>query len=81
MFASAWMIATVLQNTTENQTAGITQVEQNEPYKYEMITPNANNIIIFNKQTGDYWRKYIEANEGPTYWVKQSPPEEILSAQ
>jgi hypothetical protein len=26
--------------------------------RYEMITANKNNIIIFDKQSGEYWRKF-----------------------
>ena len=37
-----------------------------------MISPNENNIIIFDSKTGDYWRKFIEADEGPTDWSKES---------
>lgn len=37
-----------------------------------MISPNESNIIIFDSKTGDYWRKFIENNEGPTDWTKES---------
>ena len=40
--------------------------------RYQMISPNENNIIIFDSKTGDYWRKFIEPNEGPTDWSKES---------
>ena len=40
--------------------------------RYQMISPNENNIIIFDSKTGDYWRKFIETNEGPTEWSKES---------
>ena len=40
--------------------------------RYQMISPNENNIIIFDSKTGDYWRKFIESNEGPTDWSKES---------
>ena len=40
--------------------------------RYKMISPNENNIIIFDSKTGDYWRKFIESNEGPTEWTKES---------
>lgn len=45
-----------------------------EQNRYEMISPNDSNIIIFDKQSGDYWRKYIETGEGPTEWEKQTSP-------
>ena len=40
--------------------------------RYEMVAPNDSNIIIFDKQTGKYWRKYIESNAGPTDWTEES---------
>ncbi len=40
--------------------------------RYEMITPNDSNIIIFDKQAGRYWRKYIDPNEGPTEWTEET---------
>lgn len=40
--------------------------------RYHMVTPNESNIIIFDSKTGDYWRKYIESNEGPTNWTKEN---------
>ena len=40
--------------------------------RYQMISPNENNIIIFDSKTGDYSRKFIEADEGPTDWSKES---------
>ena len=44
----------------------------NKDNRYQMISPNENNIIIFDSKTGDYWRKFIETNEGPTDWSKES---------
>lgn len=46
----------------------------NEQFRYELISPNDSNIIIFDKKNGEYWRKYIEPNEGPTDWEKQMSP-------
>lgn len=43
-------------------------------YRYEFISANEQNLIIFDKKTGDYWRKYIEVNEGPTEWERQQSP-------
>ena len=44
----------------------------NKENRYQMISPNENNIIIFDSKTGDYWRKFIETNEGPTEWSKEA---------
>ena len=43
-------------------------------YKYEMIPVNENNVIIFNKENGEYWRKFLPNNEGPTNWEKEKSP-------
>jgi len=43
-------------------------------YKYEMIPVNENNVIIFNKETGEYWRKFLPSNEGPANWEKEKSP-------
>ncbi|WP_034261710.1 hypothetical protein [Bacillus sp. J33] len=45
-----------------------------DTYRYELISVNDNNIILFDKQSGVYWQRYISANEGPTDWEKQSSP-------
>lgn len=45
-----------------------------EQFRYELISPNDSNIIIFDKKSGEYWRKHIEPNERPTDWEKQTPP-------
>lgn len=45
-----------------------------EKFRYELISPNDSNIIIFDKRSGEYWRKYIEPNEGSTEWEKQTSP-------
>lgn len=45
-----------------------------EEYRYEFISANEQNIIIFDRQTGEYWRKYIAPNKGPTNWEKQESP-------
>jgi len=46
----------------------------NKETRYEFISPNESNIIIFDKQSGTYWRKFIEPNSGPTDWEKQRSP-------
>lgn len=40
--------------------------------RYEMISANETNIIIFDKETGRYWRKFIQPNEGPTEWTEET---------
>ncbi len=45
-----------------------------EDNRYQMISPNDNNIIIFDTETGEYWRKFIQPNAGPTEWTKEINP-------
>ena len=47
-------------------------LNKDDSNRYQMISPNENNIIIFDSKTGNYWRKFIENNEGPTDWTKES---------
>ena len=38
--------------------------------RYQFISPNESNIIIFDTKTGEYWNKYISPSEGPADWTK-----------
>jgi hypothetical protein len=52
-----------------------TNEKGNEPKeRYEFVRANDNNVIIFDKQTGQYWRKFITNSEGPTEWTKENSP-------
>jgi len=64
---SSWFISQSLTSEQVNKT-------KKEQFRYELISPNDSNIIIFDKQSGEYWRKYIETNEGPTDWENQTSP-------
>ena len=46
----------------------------NAEYRYDFIPANDNNIIIFDKQSGEYWVKFLPSNEGPTNWEKGDSP-------
>ncbi len=63
----SWFIS---QSLKSEQVDGTTEVE----FRYELISANDNNLIIYDKQSGEYWRKFIEPNEGPTDWEKQTSP-------
>jgi len=39
--------------------------------RYQMISANDHNIILLDTKTGEYWRKFVSANEGPTNWTKE----------
>ena len=43
-------------------------------YRYDLVPANENNIIIFDKQSGEYWTKFIRSNEGPSNWEKGDSP-------
>ncbi|WP_186577987.1 hypothetical protein [Aquibacillus kalidii] len=74
ILVGCWFISQSLSSSQE------TEVEsQQEQLRYELISPNETNIIIFDKQTGDYWRKFIAPNEGPSNWEKQDTPISTIS--
>ncbi|MFJ7646914.1 hypothetical protein ACIQ1H_05165 [Lysinibacillus sp. NPDC097279] len=63
----SWLISQSLKSEQVNKT-------EHELFRYELISPNDSNIIIFDKQSGEYWRKFIEPNEGPIDWENQPSP-------
>ncbi len=64
---SSWFISQSVNSEQVNKT-------EEEQFRYELISLNDSNIIIFDKQSGEYWRKYIEPNEGPINWENQISP-------
>ncbi|MFS0655838.1 hypothetical protein [Bacillus sp. 179-C3.3 HS] len=48
------------------------EVNTNNEYRYELITTGSN-VILFDKDTGEYWKKFFDSNEGPVNWEKDSP--------
>ncbi|TFB24088.1 hypothetical protein E3U55_04550 [Filobacillus milosensis] len=75
ILGGSWFIS---QSLIPNQEIEI-KTQQEEQFRYEFLSPNENNIIIFDKQTGDYWRKFIASNEGPSNWEKQDTPVSTIS--
>ncbi|RIW34290.1 hypothetical protein D3H55_09925 [Bacillus salacetis] len=65
---SSWLIANSLQKDS------VAKAHSQDGSRYELVPVNDQNIILFDKQTGEYWRKFIEPNEGPTNWEKQPSP-------
>lgn len=45
-----------------------------DQYRYQLINANDSNLIFFDQKTGEYWRKFIPNNEGPTDWEKEKSP-------
>ncbi|WP_172372377.1 hypothetical protein [Sporosarcina jiandibaonis] len=62
----AWVVSQSPSNNVRPSTE--------EQYRYEFISANESNVIIFDKKTGDYWQKFISSSEGPTEWEKQKSP-------
>ncbi|MGI6733256.1 MAG: hypothetical protein ACOX4J_03670 [Anaerovoracaceae bacterium] len=44
--------------------------------RYQIIS-HGDNILVFDKQTADYWQKYLPQFEGPTEWEKYEFPYEV----
>lgn len=68
----AWKIASALEIIGYNNHTNIHTTEQQ--HRYELIVVNENNIIFFDKESGEHWRKFIDSEEGPTNWEKQRDP-------
>ena len=64
---SSWFISQSLETEQVDETS-------EAEFRYELISANDNNLILFDKETGEHWRKFIESNEGPTDWEKQTSP-------
>lgn len=64
-----FLILGVSINYTFKDMGEVNMVNSN---RYEMIAPNDTNIIIFDKETGKYWRKFIEPDGGPNEWKEES---------
>ncbi|KUP25370.1 hypothetical protein [Paenibacillus sp. DMB5] len=69
-----FLILGVFLKLTFSEKGSPTTIEASTTGIYEMIAVNKNNIIIFNKQNGEYWRKFISDSEGPTEWTKEPSP-------
>ncbi|MBM7578640.1 hypothetical protein [Jeotgalibacillus terrae] len=67
--AAAWIVS-------QETNGDAVPVKSDGESRYELISPNENNLIIFDHETGEYWRTFIEANEGPTSWEKEYSPVE-----
>lgn len=65
----SWLISQSLKLPNKEEI-----IKQDDKFRYELVSPNESNIILFDKQSGDYWRKFIESSGGPTNWEKQQSP-------
>ncbi|MCA0970234.1 hypothetical protein LCM20_06515 [Halobacillus litoralis] len=75
------IVASALNQTEEhNAEVSGNQSEMQESYRYEMFSANDSNLIVFDKETGMYYRKYIPNTEGPTEWTLEINPFESDSS-
>lgn len=63
----SWFISQSLQSKQED-------AAKEAQFRYKLISANESNLIIFDKKSGEYWRKFIDPNAGPTDWEKQTSP-------
>lgn len=63
----SWFISQSLHSKQED-------AAKEAQFRYELISANESNLIIFDKKSGEYWQKFIEPNAGPTDWEKQTSP-------
>ncbi|OCA84050.1 hypothetical protein A8F94_15070 [Bacillus sp. FJAT-27225] len=69
---SSWIYSNTLKYISNEQRIAAAEQPNQELNRFELIVVNENNIIIYDKQNGDTWRKFIQSGEGPTEWEKQS---------
>lgn len=74
IFVGSWFVSNALQDIAFNQSPDTVTVSQPGQNDWELIVVNENNIILFNNESGEYWRKFIESGEGPTDWEKSPLP-------
>lgn len=43
-------------------------------HRYEFISINERNVIIFDKKTGSYWQKVVDSSDETTEWQEQGSP-------
>jgi hypothetical protein len=68
------IIGTLLIGYILGVTVKKTNSTNEDQYRYQLINANDSNLIFFDQKTGEYWRKFIPINEGPTEWEKEKSP-------
>ncbi|MFJ8512059.1 hypothetical protein [Lysinibacillus xylanilyticus] len=63
----SWFISQSLHSKQED-------AAKEAQFRYELISANESNLIIFDKKSGEYWQKFIDPNAGPSDWKKQTSP-------
>lgn len=74
LLISAWIVSGAIRNIQFQQETGEVTLSQPEENKYELIVVDKNTLILFDKETGEYWRKPVEGKGTPLDWVYQPVP-------
>lgn len=53
--------------------SSLDKISKNQ-HRYEFISVNEHNLIIFDKKTGGYWQKIVDSNDETTEWQKHDSP-------
>lgn len=53
--------------------SSLDKISKNQ-HRYEFISINERNLIIFDKKTGSYWQKVVDSNDEATEWQEQDSP-------
>lgn len=74
-----WMVSHALESNEVSPPSPSTdhvqvEMDQQEPYRYEIVPANESNLLFFDKKTGTYYRKFITPSEGPTEWTLEGNP-------
>ena len=48
----------------DQQSENIEVDVQEQSHRYDIVSPNETNLIILDRQTGEYYRKFIDPTEG-----------------
>ena len=79
MKKSIWMfigtVASILVALGLVVALGLTMIQSTKvnEERYELVS-HGENLIVFDRQTGEYWVKYMATNQGPSDWEKETPP-------
>ncbi|MBS4174815.1 hypothetical protein [Bacillus sp. FJAT-49736] len=74
LLISAWWISSGLRDIQFSSGTGEVTVSQQEQANYELIIADKKNLILFNKEVGEYWIKSIDNTGTSNGWVHQPAP-------
>lgn len=53
--------------------SSLDKISKNQ-HRYEFISVNEHNLIIFDKKTGSYWQKVVDSGDETAEWQEQDSP-------